>query len=323
MQNFKLILTNSTSPYFNLATEEFLLKNSSGSFLLFWVNEPSVIIGSYQNALMEVNLEYTTANNIKVVRRLTGGGAVYHDTSNLCYSIICPHSLSENAYAEFTKPIIEFLNSLGVKAEFSGRNDITVNGKKISGNAQVIYKNRILHHGTLLFKTDLTALDNALKLNKLKTQSKGVKSNRARVCNISEFLPSISFSEFLSLITQKFSSVYEVATLTNEQIKQINELAENKYATYEWNIASSPKGSNRLDIKFDFGVLTFTFDLIDGFIRNVEAFGDFFANADISPIISNLNGKKYTRLEIEKALSGIEKVIKGASAKEISQKFFS
>ena len=188
MNSVKFIYSNCIDPFFNIASEEYLLKQTDGFYIYLWQNSPAVIIGNNQNTLLEVNLGYAKNNNVSIVRRLTGGGAVYHDLNNVCYTIIAPFNSSENNYVKFTKPVIDFLDSLGVKATFSGRNDITIGDKKISGNAQVVYKDRIMHHGTLLFNSDLDVLSKVLLENKLKTQSKGIKSNRARVTNIKNHL---------------------------------------------------------------------------------------------------------------------------------------
>ncbi|MCQ2387046.1 MAG: lipoate--protein ligase family protein [Clostridia bacterium] len=174
---FKFISHDIHNAYFNLASEEYLLKIKGGYYFYLWVNEPAVIVGINQNTLAEVNLQYVDKNDIKVVRRLTGGGAVYHDLENICYTVIAPYNQNEDNYKKFTAPVIEYLNSLGVKAEFSGRNDITVDGKKISGNAQTIVGDKIMHHGTLLFKTNMEVLEGALKPNKLKVESKYLYRN--------------------------------------------------------------------------------------------------------------------------------------------------
>ena len=145
---YKFITHDNHNPYFNLASEEYLLKVKGGYYFYLWINSPSVIVGINQNTLQEVNLGFTERNGIKVVRRLTGGGAVYHDLNNICYTVIAPYDENVDNYKKFTAPVIEYLNSLGVKAEFSGRNDITVDGKKISGNAQTVHNGTIMHHGT-------------------------------------------------------------------------------------------------------------------------------------------------------------------------------
>jgi lipoate-protein ligase A len=168
MKDFKFILSNQTNPQFNIASEEYLLKQTDGFYVYLWRNLPSVIVGLNQNTLLEVNLKKANEKGIQIVRRLTGGGAVYHDLENVCYTIIAPYKNGEDYYEKFTKPVIEYLNNLGVPAKFTGRNDITIDNKKISGNAQVIYKDRILHHGTILFNTNLDALQSVLIQNDIK-----------------------------------------------------------------------------------------------------------------------------------------------------------
>ena len=220
---FKFLTHDNTDAYFNLASEEYLLKQTDGYYFYLWINAPAVIVGVNQNALQEVNLSYTQTNGIKVVRRLTGGGAVYHDLGNLCYTVIAPFSESENNYKKFTAPVIEYLNELGVKAEFSGRNDITVDGKKISGNAQTVYKNRIMHHGTILFSSDMTVLEKALNPNKLKIESKGIKSVRARVTNVSNCLKNpLTIQEFKLGLENKFLQTAKKHNFTAEDIQKIN-----------------------------------------------------------------------------------------------------
>lgn len=324
MKDFHFLSSKSFDPYFNLASEEYLLKQLDGYYIYLWINSPAVIIGNNQNTLLEVNLKTAEKKNIKIVRRLTGGGAVYHDLNNICYTVIAPFNSDENNYVKFTKPVIEFLNSMGVNAEFSGRNDICIDGKKISGNAQVIYKDRILHHGTLLFDTDLSALSDVLIENKLKIESKGVKSIRARVTNIKNHLATpISCKEFFSLLCDYMKGNYPIYSFTKEDINNIDTLAKEKYSTYEWNIGYSPKGKNRFDGRFDFGTITITFDLVDGIIQNAEIFGDYFSIKNPSELICNLNGKRFIKDEVLKTLNPISEYIKGASANEIVEKLFS
>lgn len=321
MANFKFITHDNTDAYFNLASEEYLLKHTEGFYFYLWVNAPAVIVGVNQNALQEVNLSYTEKNNIKVVRRLTGGGAVYHDYGNLCYTVIAPYDENENHYKKFTAPIIEYLNSLGVKAEFSGRNDITVDGKKISGNAQTIYNKRIMHHGTILFSTDFSVLQSALNPSKIKVESKGIKSVRARVTNVSDYLTnSLTMTQFKSGLAKTFLSSCEEYKFTEEDIKKINNLVEEKYSKYEWNIARSPKGKNSFTHKFPFGIFTMNFDVIHGVLENVEISGDFFELQPIDGLEKKLNGVKFVKSEIEKALNDAGKYIQNANGKDIADK---
>ena len=323
MDKFLFLTHDFTDPYFNLASEEYLLKERTENFIYLWINAPAVIVGVNQNTLQEVNLDYTASHGIKVVRRQTGGGAVYHDLNNVCYTVIAPYRENEDNYRRFTAPVIEYLNSLGVKAEFSGRNDIVIDGKKISGNAQTVVNGRIMHHGTLLFDTDMTALTFALKPNKLKTESKGIKSVRARVANIKEYLPNISVAEFKDGLSAYFKKSCEEYALTEKDIKAINKLVKEKYSLYEWNIGRSPKGKNKFEEKFPFGIFTFTFDTEDGKIQNSEITGDFFSFKDVKEFAASLNGINFIKSDLSAAFKNVGDYIKGATACEIVDALFS
>ena len=320
---FKFITHDIHDAYFNLASEEYLLKQTDGYYFYLWINAPSVIVGVNQNAIEEVNLAYTEKAGVKVVRRLTGGGTVFHDNGNLCYTVIAPFNDTENAYKKFTAPVIEYLNSLGVKAEFSGRNDITVGGQKISGNAQTVYGNRIMHHGTLLFSSDMSGLSKALNPSKLKMQSKGIKSVRARVTNIVEHLnKKMTISEFKEGLKKVFLKNAIEYEFTEEDLTAINKLREDKYSRYEWNIGRSPKGENEFSYKFPFGILKLTFDTKDGLVENANISGDFFSYKDINAFIVRLNGIKFSREEFLKAFKDIDKYIVNANAEEIINEIF-
>ena len=323
MKNFQFITHEFNDAYFNLASEEYLLKQTDGYYYYLWINDPAVIVGVNQNTLQEVNLAFTENNNVKVVRRLTGGGAVYHDGGNLCYTVIAPYDENENNYKKFTAPVIEYLNELGVNAEFSGRNDITIDGQKISGNAQTVYNGRIMHHGTILFSSDMEVLSHALNPSKLKVESKGIKSVRARVTNVSEHLKEkITIEEFKAGLKEKFKKIATEYNFTDKDLECINALVNDKYSTYEWNVGRSPKAKNKFEYKFPFGIFTLNFDVEKGKIFNAQIFGDFFAFGSVDEFNNKLNGVPYIREEVEKALVGIERAIKGACAKEIADKMF-
>ncbi|PKP15313.1 MAG: lipoate--protein ligase, partial [Bacteroidetes bacterium HGW-Bacteroidetes-22] len=183
------IKDSNTDPYFNLAADEYVMKNFKEDCFMLWRNEPSIIVGKHQNTLAEINVDYVKENSIKVVRRITGGGAVFHDLGNLNFTFI--RNSEEGAqvdFRKFTQPIIDVLQKIGINAVFEGRNDLTIDGKKFSGNAEHVWKKRTLHHGTLLFSAVITDLSAALKVNPLKFNDKAVKSVRSRVTNISEHL---------------------------------------------------------------------------------------------------------------------------------------
>lgn len=190
-----------TDPRINLAIEEYILRNmdiEQDDFLLFYINQPSIIIGKNQNTIEEINTDYVEDNNIIVVRRLSGGGAVYHDLGNLNFSFLTKDDGdSFHNYKKFTQPVVDALAKLGVNAELSGRNDILAEGRKVSGNAQYTTRGRMFSHGTLMFDTDIDQVVSALKVKKDKIESKGIKSVRSRVANISEFLTEkISVEQF-------------------------------------------------------------------------------------------------------------------------------
>lgn len=324
MQKFKFLTHENRDAYFNIASEEYLLKHTDGYYFYLWINDPAVIVGVNQNAIEEVNLTFTESENVKVVRRLTGGGTVYHDGGNLCYTVIAPYDSEMDNYRAFTAPVIGYLNSLGVKAEFSGRNDIVVDGQKISGNAQTVYKDRIMHHGTILFDTDFTFLTKALKPSKLKIESKGIKSIRARVTNVKEHIKNpITMQEFkdgLSAVFKKDCDVYE---FSEKDLEQINKLIDEKYSRYEWNIGSSPKGDNNFTEKFPFGIFSLSFNTEKGVIKNPEIHGDFFSLKDVSILAKKLDGVKFNRLEVENALIEIGEYIQNADVKMVIDAMFS
>jgi lipoate-protein ligase A len=322
-KKFRFITHNNHDPYFNLASEEYLLKQKDGFYLYLWINAPSVIVGVNQNAFKEVNLNYTENNGIKVVRRLTGGGAVYHDLKNVNYTVIAPYHESENLYKEFSTPVIEYLKSLGLNAEFSGRNDILVDGKKISGNAQTVFNGRVMHHGTLLFDTDTSVLSSALNPSKLKMESKGIKSVRSRVTNIKDCLKNpLTVTDFLDGLKRVFLKNAVEYEFNQQDINAINNLVKEKYSTYEWNIGRSPKGSMLFEQRFDFGILTLSFDVKQGVIENANIHGDFFSKKDVNELAFKLNGVKFEKQSLLNALEDISIYIVGANANDIVEKMF-
>ena len=256
----KYLLSDSTNPFYNLAMEEYVFKNSRPheEVVILWQNEPTIVIGIHQNALEEINLDFVEKNNIHVVRRITGGGAVYHDLGNLNFSFITDYDNNAIAlnFKKYTFPIIKALKKLGIQSELSGRNDITIDGKKFSGNAQSIIKGRILHHGTLLFNSDLSILGKALKVKSDKIESKGVKSVKSRVANIIDYMDNtISIEEF-KIILLKYLFEHEPMTkyvLTEDDKYLINKLMEEKYLTWEWVYGKAPKFNFKNYRRFDGG----------------------------------------------------------------------
>jgi lipoate---protein ligase len=301
-----------TDPRINLAIEEYALKNLDidETYLLFYINEPSIIIGKNQNTIEEINTEYVESQNLHVVRRLSGGGAVYHDLGNLNFSFITKDDgESFHNFKKFTEPVIKALKKLGVNAELSGRNDIEAEGRKISGNAQFSTKGRMFSHGTLLFDSEIENVVSALKVRKDKIESKGIKSIRSRVANISEFLEEeISIIEFRSMLLRYIFDENEVEEyeLTEEDWKNIHELSRERYQNWNWNYGKSPKFNLQHSHRFPVGQIDIRLDVNKGVIEQCKIFGDFFGVGDVSEIENKLTGLKYEKAEVEHALEGVE-----------------
>ncbi|WP_421384103.1 lipoate--protein ligase [Bacillus salacetis] len=301
-----------TDPRINLAIEEYALKNLdiNETYLLFYINEPSIIIGKNQNTIEEINTEYVEAQKLHVVRRLSGGGAVYHDLGNLNFSFITKDDgESFHNFQKFTEPVIKALKKLGVNAELSGRNDIEAEGRKISGNAQFSTKGRMFSHGTLLFDSEIENVVSALKVRKDKIESKGIKSIRSRVANIAEFLEEkISITEFRSMLLRYIFDENEVEeyVLTEEDWKNINELSQQRYQNWEWNYGRSPKFNLQHSHRFPVGSIDIRLEVNKGVIENCKIYGDFFGVGDVSDIENKLIGLKYEKAEVEHALEAVE-----------------
>jgi lipoate-protein ligase A len=235
----------STDPFFNLAAEEYLLKNGKGEYLILYINSPSVIIGKHQVAHMEADTAFVTQNNIPVIRRISGGGAVFHDRGNLNFTFIIQSSQGRQVdFRKYTRPVMEFLDSLGVKASFEGRNDLKVSGFKISGNAEHIYHERVLHHGTLLFDTDIKLLSASLRKETSHYSTRAVRSIPSPVMNLKELCPEVNDtiglkSEMLEYFRiQPGNSIFEIG---GELYAETCSLAESKFRTWEWNYAYGPE----------------------------------------------------------------------------------
>ncbi|MBL4937564.1 lipoate--protein ligase [Clostridium sp. YIM B02515] len=315
---------NLTNPYFNLATEEYLLKNFNEDVFMLWRNEPSIIVGKNQNTLSEINYEYVKEKSIPVVRRLTGGGAVFHDLGNINFTFISTDdSKSFTNFRKFTQPIIDVLKELNINAEFTGRNDLTIEGKKFSGNAQCNYKNKVMHHGTLLFTSVINDISSALKVKPTKFEGKGIKSVASRVTNISDHLKTpITILEFKDMIMKHVSKMndnYSVYELSEEDLGNIKKLYDEKYNTWQWNYGSSPKYSLVNEVKFSGGNLEFYLNVEKGKITEIKIFGDFFGKANVSDIESLLIGEEHNEEVIEAALSNIniDDYIAGAIVEDI------
>lgn len=324
--NLFYIYNKSLNPYFNLALEEYFLTKSKDEFFIIWRNDNCIVVGKNQNTLSEINIDFVKKNDISVVRRLTGGGAVFHDKGNINFTFIKNINDVNISFQEFLEPIVEFLKSLGVEAKISGRNDIVVDEKKISGNAQTIENGRILHHGTLLFSANLKNVSEALKVSKEKYESKGVKSVESRVTNIKSYLKNdMTVDEFMNELYRYIKNNTDIKEyiLTQEDIKNIDELVRNKYSTYEWNFGNSPKFNYKNSKKFNSGIVEVYLKIEKGKIDEVKIYGDFFNVDDILDIENALRGCRYDLGDIKKALKEFDfnKYFIGISLDEFCQIF--
>jgi lipoate-protein ligase A len=302
------IYNSSTDPYFNLAAEEYLLREHQGDVFMLWRNEPSIIVGKHQNCLAEINLEFVRSNNIKVVRRISGGGTVFHDLGNLNFTFISTgHSNQLVDFRKYTQPILEVLrDKLGIEARFEGRNDLTIKGMKFSGNAEHVYRDRVLHHGTLLFSSVMTDLSAALNVDPEKFRDKAVKSVRSRVTNISEHLTKpLTIIEFKDMIMTHILDNTEGAEtyyLSESDMAKIRLIRDARYATWDWNFGYSPQYMLQKKIKTNGGMIEFDLDVEKGIIRDVQIFGDYFNTLDVSVITQALRGVHHEEGAILKAL---------------------
>jgi len=318
-----LIKNYNNDPAFNLASEEYMLTVMDEEIISLWRNAPAVIIGRNQNAIEEINLDYVKENDITVIRRQTGGGAVFHDLGNINYTVIQKYVPGDfNNYAKFSAPVIEYLNTLGVKAELSGRNDITVDGMKVSGNAQTVKKGRIMHHGTLLISLNMGKLVGALRPKELKIESKGIKSVRSRVTNIASYIEDMNVEKFYEGLSQYFLNTVpglKLYEFTKEDLNAIEKLVEEKYSKWEWNFGSSPSYDMEQSRKFDFGLVDVRLNVQNGILKDVFIFGDFFGLKDKSELEAALREVRHERDAIKEALSHIDvgSYISGMTAQQL------
>ena len=282
------IESTSTNPYFNLALEQYVFDSlpRTKDYFMLWQNDNAIIVGKHQNTIEEINAEYVKQHGIKVVRRQSGGGAVYHDMGNLNYTLISDAvEANRLKFSDFCQPVVKALARMGVTAEISGRNDMTIDGKKFSGNAQYVKQHRIMHHGTILFDSDLSVVSAALNVSKDKIESKGIKSVRSRVTNVREYLPKdMPLEEFKNLLKHYMVDEQHVPQyfLTPEDVAAVGEL-QKTYESWEWNYGSSPKYSIRKERRIEgFGKIQIMMDVDKGgIITNFATFGDYFgADAD-------------------------------------------
>ncbi len=287
----------STDAEWNLALEQYVFDemDRSQSYFMLWQNANAIIIGKNQNTIEEINQEFVREHDIQVVRRLSGGGAVYHDLGNLNFTYIVDGESDSNMDMRvFCEPIARALRQLGVEAEVNGRNDITIDGQKFSGNSQYIRDHRIMHHGTLMFDSDLSMLSNCLRVSKDKIESRGIKSVRSRVTNISDHLAQdITLQDFKETLL-RFMSEEETLVwqpLTQKDLNRVEEIRQQRYGTWEWNYGYSPEYHVTREQRVDgCGRVTVSMEIREGLITEMAFYGDYFGNGDTSDLALALTG---------------------------------
>ena len=303
----KIYFNPSNDPAFNLALEECMTKALSGPALMLWRNSSAVIVGRNQNTLAEVDPDALRKYSVALVRRMTGGGAVYHDLGNLNYSCMAVAGTGPfAAFDAFAAPVMDALRSFGLAVEFSGRNDILLDGRKISGTAKCLFGNRVLFHGTLLFDTDMELLAKVLTPDPEKVAFKGIRSVRSRVANIREYLPGMTSEEFPRAMLEallKTTGETELAVIPSELIREAEALASAKYRTWEWNFGGSPAFGYHRKGRFAGGSVMLELDVRHGLIEEARITGDFFGERPVSELSEALRGIPFRREDVERILA--------------------
>lgn len=288
----------STDPYYNLALEDYFFSHMDPAqdYFLLWQNDRAVIVGRYQNTLEEVDQKYVDSHGIRVARRLSGGGAVYHDLGNLNYTFIVDEGRADSfCFQAFTRPVLAALGELGITAEASGRNDITIGGKKISGSSQYVRKGRLLHHGCVMLDSDVATLTAALRVREDKIASKSIKSVRSRVTTINAQLPQpLSMETFKGLLYRHVLATEGLApaALTDRDLAAVLALREEQYATWAWNYGRSPQCDVRKERRYPFGGITLYLTMERGTIQSAAICGDFFGRRDLGELEALLRGRR-------------------------------
>lgn len=325
----RYLKNSNTDPYYNMAFDEYCLESLPIDEPVFylWQNRPAVIVGFNQEVNTEVNLDYLKANDIALVRRVTGGGAVYHDFGNLNYTIVGRSEDLERDYPQYASMMMEALQTLGVPATLSGRNDILVGGKKVSGFAKRVCKNRLMVHGTLMYKVDLEVLAKVLHPSATKLQSKGIASVRSRVTNLCEHLPMLAdiqtFSQRLEEILSCNRSDMEYK-LSDHELANIRQLRDEKFAQWEWNYGRSPKATLTHSARLACGTVEIHLTLKENRIFSCQFGGDFLGNLPASEVEKALQGVSYEADAIRECLSQmkISHYFDGVAADDIVKMMF-
>lgn len=302
-------LNSSTDPAFNLAAEQYLLENADEDCVMLWRNHNTIVVGKNQNTLSQINPEFVQKHDITVVRRITGGGAVYHDLGNINFTFINIEGQARQIdFGAYTQPILKYLGKLGVNAGLDGRNDLIVDGLKISGNAQHIHNKRVLHHGTLLFDVNLDMLATALLVDPEKYRDKAVKSIRSRVTNIRDYLSSqATVGQFMNDLGLYMQTAYQATSVqfNDDQLAKINDLAGQRYRQWNWNFGDSPAYDFSKSMRTPGGTLDIRMKVKQGKIDAIRIFGDFFGVDPVQDLETRLKGCCHDPESIKYALKGV------------------
>ena len=305
--------STSTDPYYNLALEEYVFNSlpRSNEYFMLWQNANAIIVGKYQNTIEEINIPYVQERKIKVARRLSGGGAVYHDLGNLNFTFVVDAAKDTQLdMAAFCVPVVKALSHLGIDAQINGRNDITINGKKFSGNSQYLRENRVMHHGTLMFDSNLDVVAKALTVSADKIESKGIKSVRSRVTNIKEYLDrDMTMQEFKGVLKQYIAeqNCMQSYVLTEKDQVAIKKIQTEHYSTWDWNYGMSPVYSIRKERRVEgCGKIQIFLGVEKGIITAFSVRGDYFGSGDPADVEKILVGRKANSDALKDALSGTD-----------------
>ncbi|SCG96020.1 Lipoate-protein ligase LplJ [uncultured Clostridium sp.] len=304
--------SNSLSPYFNFALEYYLMTEKElgdDNIFMFWRTKPTLMIGKFQNTIEEINQKYAEENNINVVRRMSGGGTIYTDMNGWQFTFINKNYKGSGIdFSEFTKPIIHALEKQGINAYFNSRNDLLINGRKFSGNAQYIKNGSRLHHGSILFNTDIESMVKSITVAEDKIISKGIKSVRERVTNISEHLDKdISTLEFKEIMLESLlKNTKNIYTLTDEDLYRVNEISKERFESWNWNYGASPKFNITKSKRYSGGKVEFKINIDKGIIRDIFINGDFFGEGEVEDISKLLSGCRYSKESIIEVINSID-----------------
>jgi lipoate-protein ligase A len=300
------ILSKTNDIYFNLAAEEYLLRNKAEDYLMIWISDPAVVVGKHQNALAEMNAEFILKEKINVARRLTGGGTVYHDNGNINFTFIMNGEQNKLIdFKKFVEPVVCFIRAKGVPVEIGGRNDILIDGYKISGNAEHIFKTRVLHHGTILYNSDLNTLKKALQVKPGRFIDKAIQSNRSAVINLMEYIsnkvPAVDFAGGLFVYLQNYFNNTNDYVLNDLEIADIQKLRNEKYTSWDWIFGYSPAFKLERTIHLRNSEIKIELEIFKGFVQKAIIMSTD-GSEEIRMALENLQSCRFGTNEMRAAL---------------------